>query len=229
MYPVLIIILLLIILVSIFYSYKNLYFNKKPSLCIFAFIPLFVLLFGESYEKTFIVPLDDYHFGEQFAAFFLHKKYGMLYYKDIMLMHGLNDIVPSWLGHYVFHSDTIYSALQGGVLYNNIIFIISIILGYSIFKKFPVFLSFILCKPFMFINICCLGFLALLNKILIKKVFLWLLLYIIYVYSITLFRTTFGKFAFIASLPAAIYMAKKLIKNNILFTYNFCLNFFLQI
>lgn len=212
-YKKLILIIITLILISIYDIYQR---GKKEEKTISPFA-ISALLFG-IYFYTYniqIAPVDDHHFGEKFATFFLHENFHLQYYKDIMLVHGYIDVISPWFGKYIFNSNNIYGYCLGEILLRNINFLLLLIPGFYLFKK-----NFIFLTPMLFIkmpsitSIYVITFLCLLNKNIFKRSYIWLSIYIIISFIFFMVWTTIGTFWIVASLPAAIYIIYRQIKNS---------------
>lgn len=207
-----------IILILIFLTLLDVYkINKKEQKTISPFILcslLFTLLFIP-FNAMNTFSIDNHHHGESFGTYFQHINYKLEYYKDIMLVHGYVDVAPSFLGHHLFDDTTIYGYKLGSVFLRNIIYIISMLMSFSIFKKAPFFTIPIILyvRPtteFLFIT----TFIYILNKFFENKNQIWLYLYIIIAFAFCMYRTTHGSFWFIASMPFATYMIYHICKRN---------------
>ncbi|MCD7879095.1 MAG: hypothetical protein LUG16_04080, partial [Candidatus Gastranaerophilales bacterium] len=173
---------------------------------------LLALLFKNYYIPA--APVDDHHLGETFSTFFMHDKYNLQYFKDIMLMHGYTDILPAFFGKYLFGDSNLYSYCLGGVFFDNLKLLAIIISGLYFFKKTPLFVAPLLIVNFSFPHVynSCLymvSFLLLLQKKILKKPLLWLVLYLILCFAGFVYWTTFGTFWIISSLPIAGYVIWK--------------------
>lgn len=204
----------LFILFSIYLSYKNLYKSEKPSLSVFALIPIAILLFGQGYNTGYNVGIDNHHSGEQIAVFFQHYAFGLKYYKDVMLVHGFLDVVPSFLGLVLFGENTLYTSLLGRSFFDNSIVILTVIFGYYVFKKCPVFLSFSMFRAYNIPQLYVLTYLLMLKKSFLQNPFVWLIAYILLSFSLLFFWTTYGTFWLVATLPLAVYVLLNLKNEN---------------
>lgn len=208
------ILILFFVSFSIYHSYKNLYKTETPKLSIFAFVPIFILLFGQGYNTGYNGGIDNHHSGEQIAVFFQHQYFGLKYYKDIMLVHGFVDVVPTCLGSVMFGENTLYSALLGRSLFDNLIVILTVISSYYVFVKCPVLLSFSMFRAFNIPQLYVLTFLLMLKKSILNKPSIWLSCYILLSFTLLFFWTTYGTFWFFATLPLAVYVLFKFSKTN---------------
>lgn len=208
------VLILVLIIFSIFHSYRNLYKKETPQISIFAIIPIFILLFGQSYNTGNNVGIDNHHSGEQIPLLYMHQQFNLQYYKDIMLVHGFVDIIPSFIGSIFFGKLTLYNALLGRSLFDNFIVILTSIFAYYVFKNCPIIMSFSLFRAFNLPQLYILSFLFLIKKSLLNNPFLWLILYVIFSFYALFFWTTYGTFWVLASLPLAIYLIFKLFQNK---------------
>lgn len=131
-YPVLASLVIFLTILSILTSYINLYKKEHAELSIFAFIPIFIFLFGNGYNFE-NGSLDLHHEGEKTAVWLMHHQFNMSYYKDVMMVHGFSDILPPLFGYYIFNDISANSFLLGRSLFDNLILIITVIFSYYIF------------------------------------------------------------------------------------------------
>ena len=199
---------------SIFHSYKKMYKSEIPTLSVFALIPIAIILFGQGYNTGYNVGIDNHHSGEQVAVFFQHNIFGLNYYKDVMLVHGFLDVVSSYLGTILFSGNTLYTSLLGRSFFDNLIVILTVIIGYYVFKKCPIFLSFSMFRAYNIPQLYVLTYLLMLKKIFLKRPFVWLIVYILLSFSLLFFWTTYGTFWLLATLPLAIYVLITLKNEN---------------
>ncbi len=235
LYKKLICLITILIVFSIFDAYWNLFVKEHKTFSIFAIAPIFLMIFGTRYDVNLHSITDTHHYGETYATFFLHNNFGLQYYKDIMLVHGYTDLMPSFLGKYIFNSNLIYADILGKILLKNIFFLCYFLLIFFIFKNIY-FLSFLLVglvllhdSGYFFTNIPCfwtfysdfnviilflLVYLALVKKELLQNPFKWLLLYVPISFVFPLVWTTYGSFWVIASLPLFSYVLYKFVKSK---------------
>ena len=204
-YPVLAGFIIFLIIFSIINSYVNLYKKEQPELSIFAFMPVFIALFGNGYNFSNIT-VDIHHEGEKLAVWLMHSHYNMAFYKDVMLVHGFCDVIPPILSEKIFRENTLNSFYLGRSLFDNIILMLTVGLSYYIFKKAPILISFSMFSAFNIPQLYILSFLVFIKS---KKNILWLLSYILFAFAGLFFWTTYGTFWLLASLPLAIYVFYK--------------------
>ena len=198
-YPRLIGLILLIILCGLADSYKNRNQNRFSP---FAVAGILYFIFFNAYQLN-IYLIDDHHMGETFAAFFMHDLFNLKYYKDIMLVHGYIDVIPAFLGKFIFNTNTLNGYLLGDVLFRNLNLIILLITGCCIFSSELYYIV-----PITFINmpspasVFCIAYIILL-KFLEKP---WgILIYTIIGFIFSLIWTTMGTFWLLAALPLFIF------------------------
>lgn len=212
-YPVIFLLIVALISISLF-DIKRINRNtEKISLSPWVIAPFLFLFFYLPYTPG-TVPLDDHHFGEMYATFFMHDKFNLEYYKDIMLVHGYKDVIPAWIGKHIFYSNTIYGYCLGDIFWQNISFLIVLICGLFIFSGAPVFAFLILLAPHNPFNIYLAAYLLMLKKSFIQKPFLLLCVYILLSFLFISYWTTLGTFWTLSVLPLAIYLLYKLIKED---------------
>lgn len=188
--------------------------NKTFSpLAIAGFCFIFYILCNP-YSSQIQVVSEEHHLGEKFATYFMHQKYGLEYYKDIMLVHGFFDVIPSWLGNFVFNATTIQASYLGMHLLDNLLFISTITLALYIFSNSLMFAVPLLFVAPNFITLYLVTYVALIVGKLKEKPLLWLLTYILISFLFAHNWTTIGSFCFIATLPIAIYMLIKLLNKK---------------
>lgn len=208
------ILIFLLIGFSIFHSYKNLYKNEIPSLSIFVFIPLLILLFGQGYNTGFDVGIDNHHSGEQIPVFFMNSVFGFEYYKDVMMVHGFVDVFPTFLGSIMFGENTLYTSLLGRSLFDNLIVFLTGVCAFYIFKKSPILISFSMFRAYNIPQLYILSFVLLLKDAILKRPFVWLLVYLFLSLILLFFWTTYGAFWLCATLPLAIFLIFKMTKED---------------
>lgn len=213
----------LIVYVILLYPYKALKhyvfnYNKTNHKIIFLLGILALFCFGAffNFRQVFV---DPHHQAEHFNSFFMHTKYNMEYYKDIMLVHGTRDAAPGWLGFHFFGSDNLYSYYLGTVLFHNLLAAGYLILSFLVFSNGLFFLVPVLGLSvhdnlFVLLGLYILAFLVLLKKTVFNHPFRFLFLYIILSFAFASFWTTMGILWVIAALPAAIYCLIKLLKSE---------------
>lgn len=203
-YPIILVIIGILILVTTYDVYR------KRTVSDNQFSPLIItaVLFAILYNAYNIAygPTDDHHFGEKFATFLMHNNFNLEYYKDIMLVHGYIDIIPSWIGCYIFQENNIYGYCLGEIFFKNILLILTIFSGLIIFDKNRLFIA-----PLLFFkgtNIAVFfitTYLLLLKEKFIEKRYIWLCIFSIISFIFCLTWTTIGSFWLIASIPILIY------------------------
>ncbi|MDD3436725.1 MAG: hypothetical protein PHC64_06200 [Candidatus Gastranaerophilales bacterium] len=206
-----------LILFSLIRIYRCVYIkNEKFSLV--TFLPLILYFWGTNYIYN-AINIDDFHNGETLATFYIHDKFHAKFYKDIMLVHGFVDIVPPWLGKYIFNNNNIYGFLLGNSLWANISLLLNSSLALFVFRKKPILASGILLmlplfSTSSFFYTFALAYLFLLEKMTDTKSIVWLYVYTISAFIIANYSTTIGTAWFIASLPLAFYMFYCLLKSE---------------
>lgn len=188
--------------------------NKTFSPLALAGLCFIFYILSNPYANQIYVGSEEHHLGEKFATYFMHKKYGLEYYKDIMLVHGFFDVIPSWLGDFVFKATTIQASYLGMHLLNNLLFISTITIALYIFSNSLMFAVPLLFVAPNFITLYLVTYVALIVGKLKEKPLLWLLTYILISFLFAHNWTTIGSFCFIASLPFALSVAAKLLNKN---------------
>ena len=209
--PVCLLILALIV-IGIFDAKKR-QSSNLPSISPFCLAPFVFVLFFIPYNQV-TASIDFHHFGERYATYFLTDKYNLAIYKDIMLVHGFMDILPSFLGKTLFGEFNVYGFSLGDVFVSNATALLFLILFFHVFKKAPYLILFAFVFPMNSMGVYFLIFLLLLKKELLKRPYLWLFCYITAAFLISSYRTTLGTFWVISSLPLAIFMLIKGIKEK---------------
>ncbi len=188
--------------------------SNIPSVSPFCVAPLVFILFFAPYNNIF-ASADLHHFGEKYATYFMIQKYNLDIYKDIMLVHGFMDIIPSYLGQNLFGLFNLYGFDLGNNFTNNISILSFLIVFLYIFQKTPYLMLFLFIFPY---NQTCFYFalyILLLKKEIIKKPYLWLFIYSSCAILLSAYCTTIGTFWVISSLPLAIFVIIKAIKQKI--------------
>lgn len=188
--------------------------NKTFSPLALAGLCFIFYILSNPYASPIYVGSEEHHLGEKFATYFMHKKYGLEYYKDIMLVHGFFDVIPSWLGDFVFKATTIQASYLGMHLLNNLLFISTITLALYIFSNSMIFAVPLLLVAPNFIPLYIVTYVALIVGKIKEKPLLWLLTYILISFLFAHNWTTIGSFCFIASIPFAFSVAAKLLNKN---------------
>ena len=207
-YPLLAGLIIFFIILSITTSYINLYRKEKAELSIFAFIPVFILFFGNGYNFE-NGTIDVHHEGEKAAVWLMHHHFNMSYYKDVMMVHGFSDILPPLFGYYIFNDISANAFLLGRSLFDNSILMITVIFSYYIFKKSPLLISFTMYRAFNIPQLYILSYIIFLKYAFKQNQFYWLILYFIFAYFAFFFYTTYGLFWVMASLPLVFYVCLK--------------------
>lgn len=207
-YPKIAVLSAVLILASVFDIYRR---NKQgKGFSPFAIAALF-FIFSFSTYKVWYAPVDDHHFGETFAVYFMHSTFNMEYYKDIMLVHGLKDTAAAFFGDFFFNENNISGYIQGEFLNRNIVFILSVLFSLIVFNG-----NILYAAPLLMLKVPSLAVLyVLIYFVLLKKEFLekpavlfWL--YFICALFLGAYWTTVGSFWVLASLPLFIYACFKL-------------------
>ena len=212
-YPIILVIIGILILVTTYDVYR------KRTVSDNQFSPLIItaVLFAILYNAYNIAygPTDDHHFGEKFATFLMHNNFNLEYYKDIMLVHGYVDIIPSWIGCYIFQENNIYGYCLGEIFFKNTLLILTIFSGLIIFDKNRLFIA-----PLLFFKGTNLtvfyitAYLLLLKEKFIEKRYIWLCIFSIISFIFCLTWTTIGSFCLIASIPILIYQIMQIYKQE---------------
>ena len=203
LYPKVLAISLILVVFVLIDVYKC---QKKSTFSAFSISALLFIFFFYSNNIQFY-PIDDHHFGETFATFFLHNNFNLQYYKDIMLIHGYIDVLPSWIGKYLFNTNTMYGYLLGETLYRNLGLIFLLISGCYIFKSNKQLIIPIVLLPMpLHCALFCMGYIILTK---IQNVNIRFILYIIFSFTFCMLWTTIGSFWLLASLPLAFYTIQK--------------------
>ncbi len=226
-YPKLVFLTIILIGISLFDIQRRNKNNKGYSP--FAICGLF-FIFGFTAYQTGTAPIDDHHFGEKFAAFFMHDNFNLEYYKDIMLVHGRIDVASAWLGKFFFNENNIYGYCLGEALNRNIIFIITMItalfiFGNNILYTIPLLLLKVPSASVLMVSI----YIALIKENIINKPLFWFWFYIIFSILISSYWTTIGLFITIAALPVFIYICGKLPNKKLNFWIASIFIFFLSV
>lgn len=166
------------------------------------------------YASPIAVISPDHHLGEKFATYYMHEKFGLEYYKDIMLVHGFFDVIPSWFGDVFFKEITIYSSYLGMHLLDYLIFISTLTMALYLFNNSILFVVPLLLIKVNFVQLYIVTFILLIVGNLTKKPLLWIITYIIINFLFIQNWTTIGSFCFIATIPFAVNMIVKLLKGS---------------
>ena len=97
----------------------------------FIFI-LVIIAFGELFCNNQVF-VDPHHQAEHLNTFFMHKKFNMEYYKDIMLVHGGRDIAAGWIGANILGADNLYNYYCANAIFYNLLICIYFLLCISVF------------------------------------------------------------------------------------------------
>ena len=164
--PVCLLILALIV-IGIFDAKKR-QSSNLPSISPFCLAPFVFVLFFIPYNQV-TASVDFHHFGERYATYFLTDKYNLAIYKDIMLVHGFMDILPSFLGKTLFGEFNVYGFSLGDVFVSNATTLLFLMLFFHVFKKAPYLILFAFVFPMNLMGVYFLIFLLLLKKELLKR------------------------------------------------------------
>lgn len=213
-YPIIFTITCFLILLSLYDVFRLNRKENNEEFSIFITTAILFAIFFNSYNVN-LAPTDDHHFGEKFATFFLHNNFNLKYYKDIMLVHGYFDVIPSWIGCYFFKQNNVFGYCLGDIFYRNISFILAILSGLIIFKNNRLFIAPLLFfkgtnLAVLFIN----TYLLLIKEEIRNKPYIWLCLYTLSGFLFCMLWTTIGTFWVIASLPVIIYQLYKITTNK---------------
>ena len=213
-YPVIISIIAILIIIG-FIDIRKRVGGGKNFLSPWAIAPILLLICYNPYNQP-IIPFDAHHLGEKFAVYYLHEAFKMDFYNDIMLVHGLKDILPSFTAKYLFGSIDVYSSALADIFLKNISTVVITILSGYIFSDSIIFAIPSVIIPANFytkIYYCIyLIFLKHLSNNSYFKLILWIILYLVTSFILMMNWTTIGSFWCISSLPLAIYMLYKLFK-----------------
>ena len=177
-----------------------------------------LLCFGRMYDFSQVF-IDPHHDAEHFCAYYMHTKHNMIYYKDIMLVHGYRDIVESWLGQHIFGTENLYTYFLGKTLYFNMLVIIFSLLGLYVFQGNPVvlitFVSLFRNDDLtVLFGVYLLVFFALIKEQVFKKYSLFLSLYTLLSFLFIQYWTTMGILWAVSVFPAAVYVVVKIFKDK---------------
>ncbi len=211
-YPFIFIIILILIAISTLDAIKR-QKASNPSISPFCLAPFVFILFFIPYNEIY-APLDFHHLGEKYATYFLTDKYNLSVYKDIMLVHGFLDILPSFLGKTLFGHFNVYGFYLGGTFVLNITILTFLTAFFYIFSKAPYLILFMLIFPFSTVCLYFIIFILLLEKEFLKKYRLWIFCYLLFSILISAYHTTMGTFWVISSLPLAIFVLIRAIKKK---------------
>ena len=213
-YPILILIIAFLILISVYDVLKISQKENNPKFSVLIITSIIFAILVNTYNVSY-VPTDDHHFGEKFATFFLHNNFNMEYYKDIMLVHGYIDVIPSWIGCYIFRENNVYGYCLGEILFRNLLLIATILSGLVIFKKNKLFIA-----PLLFFNannitvFYATTILLLIQDNILKRRYIWLCIFSIISFLFCMTWTTIGTFWLISSIPIIIYQVLKIQENE---------------
>lgn len=211
-YPLVLLLSIILILIGLWDIKKRKSETFSPfAITAFCFIFYYLVY---PYTSQIDVTSPDHHLGEKFATYYMHEKFGLEYYKDIMLVHGFFDVIPSWFGDVFFKEITIYSSYLGMHLLNYLIFISTLTMALYLFNNSILFVVPLLLIKVDFVQLYIVTFILLTVGNLTKKPLLWLITYIIVNFLFIQNWTTIGSFCFIASIPFAVNMIIKLFKES---------------
>lgn len=225
------IIFVYLIIFCIFYlifNFKELKINfpitrfSKP-IYIFSIILAFILLFSFRLETLPII--DPHHYGEKFATYWLHTKYGMKYYIDLMLVHGYLDVLPSFLADKLLGTLTFYNERLMNLFINYAILCFNLLLAFFVFRKRPLMMllsSSVLCYIFhvggaIHIYTFILVYILLLKNKHTHFVFYWNLSFLLISAFVMTYQTTIGTGCVVASLPLLFAHFKRNWRKNLIF------------
>ena len=191
----------------------NIDINKYDKLFVFLSIIIGVISLIVFFPQ--IVYLDVHHYGEKFAAYWAHQVYGMQYYKDIMLVHGYMDILPSWIAAHFGSTLTIEKERICAYWINWGFCFINIILSVLIFRRRVLLICLLnlmcLIQTFisgMFSTVHCITF-VLIYVLLLKyydklRPEFWFILCGLSMFCMVVYHTTLGTACSFAMLPLVI-------------------------
>lgn len=209
-YPILLCLICAFIGITIFSAKR-----KKGALCVLAFVPLVIFLVGSPYSY-FLTEIDDHHVGESFNILWQHHTFGAKYYKDIMLVHGFIDVVPSWIGVHIFSKVSVLCANMGGTLFSNLILgAVYLLMSYLFSYNYGYLFSLLAFRgnsilPCLYFE----TFLLMIKEKCLKHPFIWLIAYSVIAYALASYWTTFGTAWAVAMLPIALYLFYGLLKQK---------------
>lgn len=220
-YPVLLGVIILLIVAGVIEIRKKQRISQNDGLVHFSYIAvtaLVLLCFGRiySFQQIFI---DPHHDAEHITAFFMHTKYNMQYYKDIMLVHGYRDTIESWLGLFVFGNENLYTYFLGKTLYYNLLVVIFGLFSLFVFRGNPAalitFASLYRNDDLtLLFGIYILTFYAIVQKKIFDNKQLFLSLYVFLSFVFIQYWTTMGILWAISVLPAVVYSLIEIIKKK---------------
>lgn len=228
-----------LILFYVFYSiinFKKLKFEinidgfQKP-IYIFSIIIAGLLCLLFRFDISGLVIPDPHHYGEQFATYWLHVKYGMKYYIDIMLVHGYLDVLPSFLADKLCGELNFINERVMAHVFSICLLSLNLLLAIFIFKKrlLTILLaSSMICFIFQTNNgasiyysvhivTFILGYLLLLKNINTRFVFLWNFAFLLISAFVMTYQTTLGTACVFASLPLLFAHFKQNLKQDLIF------------
>ena len=170
--------------------------------------------------------LDTHHYGEKFAVYYAHIKYGMKYYTDIMLVHGFCDIAPAWFADNILGDLTFIKERIAENVITILLYILNLVMAFFIFRKDLVLgllssgVLIYLLKLRVNCPVHCICF-ALCYLILLhfykKNTIFWYTFFYITSCIMLLYQTTCGTACFAASLPLFVRKFRDNKKAGILF------------
>ena len=178
----------------------------------------------------FSIP-DPHHYGEKFATYWLHMKYGMKYYIDIMLVHGYLDVLPSFLADkFCEELNFINDQIMVNV-FSICLLSLNLLLAIFIFKKR--FLTILLASSIIcfiwhvnvgvniynsvHITTFILVYILLLKNIETRFVLFWNVSFLFISVFIITYQTTIGTACVFASLPLLFAHFKRNLKQDLIF------------
>ena len=169
--------------------------------------------------------LDTHHYGEKFAVYYAHIKYGMKYYSDIMLVHGFMDVLPAWFADNILGDLTFIKERIAGKIITILFCISNLVMAFLIFRK-DLVLGLLSSGILIFLLHIKAGtvhtvFFALCYLILLhfykKNTIFWYTFFYITSCIMLLYQTTCGTVCFAASLPLFVRKFRDNPKAGVLF------------
>lgn len=228
-----------LILFYVFYSIINFKeFKFKINICrlqkpiyIFSIVIAVLLCFSFRFDINGLVIPDPHHYGEKFATYWLHIKYGMQYYIDIMLVHGYLDVFPSFLADKFCGELNFINDQMMVNVFSICLLAFNLLLAIFIFKKrllTSLLASSMICYILhvnngvniynsAHITTFILVYILLLKNINTRFVFCWNFAFLLISAFVMTYQTTLGTACVFASLPLLISHFKRNIKQDLIF------------